>query len=382
MVDDNSFDLFVVINNFAAEGCPRLALNIIEHFKKRNLKIMLLTFNKDNNDLLEEFKKTDISIKSFNLKNKGFYRYIKILHKTFILSRMYKPAAILSFPFGWHSLIAISAKISGVRNVITHVGNPVPKYGSKNFWKFNILVQIGRLFTNKIICCSKYVGKSLIESFNVSNSEINYIYNCFDEELFAFKEEYKIKILKAALEKKIVLGMVARMEKHKDQESLIKAVKVLKEKNFRIKLLLIGDGSQRGKLEQLTKTLDLSNQVIFLGAINNVSKKLDDIDIFVFSTTKDEGFGIALAEAMAKGVPIIASNVEACSEILLNGKCGLLFDLKSPNSIYEAVEKVLNYPEDTFDRVKAAYDHALNNFTKIKMGDLYFQELFKNKIYK
>ena len=142
--------------------------------------------------------------------------------------------------------------------------------------------------------------------------------------------------------------MVARMEKHKDQESLIKAVKVLKEKNFKIKLLLIGDGSQRGKLEQLTKNLNLSNQVFFLGAINNVSKKLDDIDIFVFSTTNDEGFGIALAEAMGKGVPIIASNVEACSEILLNGKCGLLFDFKSPNSIYKAVEKVLNYPRGYF----------------------------------
>ena len=373
---DNKIDLFVVINNFAAEGCPRLALNIIENFKKRNLKIMLLTFNNENNDLSEEFKKKDILIKSFNLKNKGFFRYFKILYQTYFLSRKYKPDAILSFPFGWHSLIAISAKISGVRNVITHAGNPAPKYDSKNFWKFIILVQIGRLFTNKIICCSKYVGKSVIESFNLFNSEITYIYNCFDEELFAFKKEYKAKILKAALDKKIVLGMVARMEKHKDQESLIKAVKVLKEKNFKIKLLLIGDGSQRGKLERLTKNLDLSNQVIFLGAINNVSKKLDDVDIFVFSTTKDEGFGVAIAEAMGKGVPIIASNVEACSETLLNGKCGLLFDFNSPSSISKAVERVLDYPEETFNRVKAANDHALNNFTKMQMGELYFQELF------
>ena len=53
----NKYDLFIVINNFAAEGCPRLALNLIENFKKRNLKIMLLTFNNESNDLLEEFKK-------------------------------------------------------------------------------------------------------------------------------------------------------------------------------------------------------------------------------------------------------------------------------------------------------------------------------------
>ena len=83
---------------------------------------------------------------------------------------------------------------------------------------------------------------------------MTYIYNCFDEELFTFKEEYKRKILKAALEKTIVLGMVARLEKHKDHESLIKAIKLLKEKNFQIKLKLIGDGSLRGYLERLTKS--------------------------------------------------------------------------------------------------------------------------------
>ena len=58
---DKRFDLFIVINNFAAEGCPRLALNLIDNFKKRNLKIMLLTFNEENTDLLGEFKKRDIT---------------------------------------------------------------------------------------------------------------------------------------------------------------------------------------------------------------------------------------------------------------------------------------------------------------------------------
>ena len=74
----NRYDLFIVINNFAAEGCPRLALNLIENFKKRDLKIMLLTFNKSNTDLLEEFKNKDITIKSFNLRNEGYLKFIKI----------------------------------------------------------------------------------------------------------------------------------------------------------------------------------------------------------------------------------------------------------------------------------------------------------------
>ena len=369
------FDLFIVINNFAAEGCPRLALNLIEDFKKRKLRILLITLNKDSIDLLEEFKKKDIGIKTFNLRNDRFYKYLRILYLSFILSRRYKPIAILSFPFGWHSLIAIGAKLSGVKNVTTHAGNIAPKFGEKNYWKFNTLVQLGRPFTNKIICCSKYVKSSVQESFYLFNSEITHIYNCYDEKVFAFKENYKIKIHKASLDKKIILCMVARLEMHKDHESLIKSIKILKEKNLNIKLLLIGDGSLRGFLETLTENLNLNNEVVFLGAIKNVSKKLDDVDIFVFSTTKDEGFGIALAEAMGKGVPIIASDVGACSEVLLNGKCGVLFDPKSPESIAKSVENILNKPNSTYGKVIAAYHHASNNFSKKKMANSYYNVL-------
>lgn len=375
-MDSKKFDLFLVINNFAAEGCPRLALNLIDDFNKRKLKIMLLTFYKDNSDLLEEFKKRDITIKSFNLKNNGYYKYFRILYLTFILCNKYKPLAILSFPFGWHSLIAISAKISGVKKVCTHAGNLAPNFGSNNFWKLNFFVQIGRPFTNKIICCSKYVGRSVLHNLYLFNSEITNIYNCYDEKLYSFNENHKLKIKKASLDKKVVLGMVARLEIHKDQESLIKAIKVLKEKKFKIKLLLIGDGSKKALLKKLTDNLNLKKEVLFLGAINDVNKNLDDIDIFVFSTTKDEGFGIALVEAMGKGIPIIASNVGACSEVLLNGKCGLLIDPNSPNAISKAVEEVLNHQKSTLNRIFAAHAHVSNNFTRKKMADNYFDQLF------
>ncbi len=373
---NKKFDLFIIINNFAAEGCPRLAINLIDDFKTRNLKVMLLTFNRDNDDLLEEFKKKDITIESFNLNNEGYFKYFRILFLSYVLSRRYKPFSILCFPFGWHSLVAIAAKLSGVSNVCTHAGNLAPKFGSKQFWKFNILVQIGRPFTNKIICCSKYVQESVLNSFYLFNKEITHIYNCYDEEIFNIKKDYKLKIQKTSLINEIVLCMVARLEIHKDQESLIKAIKVLKEEKFKIKLFLIGDGSLRGYLEKLTEKLNLKNEVFFVGAINNVSKRLDDMDIFVFSTTKDEGFGIALVEAMGKGIPIIASNVGACSEVLLNGQCGLLFDPKSPFSIAKSIEKVLNNPKATYRRVITANYHASSNFTKKKMANLYFKQLF------
>ena len=210
----------------------------------------------------------------------------------------------MCFPLGWHSIIAVAAKFAGVKNVCTHAGNPAHNINKNIFWKFNLLIQIGRPFTNKIICCSNYIQKSIIESFSLSNNEIITIYNSYDEDKFIFRNEYKLKVKKNS-SKEIVIGMVGRLEQHKDQESLIKAVKILKDKRIKIKLLLIGDGTLRFELKQLTRELNLLDQVIFLGSRNDIETILEKLDIFVFSTSEDEGFGMRLPKQWLKGFQLL-----------------------------------------------------------------------------
>ena len=69
--------------------------------------------------------------------------------------------------------------------------------------------------------------------------------------------------------------------------------------------------------------MNLDPKKIFLGSSLEITKLLGNSDIFAFSTTEDEGFGIALIEAMAAGLPIIASDVPACREVL-DGNAGIL----------------------------------------------------------
>ena len=119
--------------------------------------------------------------------------------------------------------------------------------------------------------------------------------------------------------------MVARMDHIKDQETLIKAYSKIKDK---CKLVLVGNGKKKKKLERLAMKLNLDYKTIFLDSRNDIPKLLANADIFALSTTAEEGFGIVLIEAMAAGLPIIATDVPACREVLDNGKAGILVPSK------------------------------------------------------
>ena len=106
-----------------------------------------------------------------------------------------------------------------------------------------------------------------------------------------------------------------------------------------------------------------------------MNNKLDELDIFVFSTTPDEGFGIALVEAMAKKIPIIASDVGACKEILLNGDCGFLVAPKSDKAIANKIQYLLENKKETDQKVNNAYKHAIKNFSKNRMSKNYLKYL-------
>ena len=368
------FDLFIVLYDLTAEGCPILALNLIEELKKKKFNILLLTFKDTNNELLYEFKKSNIEIVSYKLSSSGFYRYFKILFFTYILCKKFNPSSILCFPFGWHSFVAIGAKLAGVKNLCTHAGNIASKTNKINYLKFKLLIKVGNLLTNKIICCSKYIEDSIIKNFKIKNSKSTLIYNCYDQQKFKFISNLKIKS-KIKNQKRINIGMVGRLEAHKDQKSLIKAIRILKSRNINANLFLVGDGLLYPVLLNITKKLSLTKQVKFLGARNDVEKLLNKFDIFVFSTTKDEGFGIAMVEAMGKGLPIIASDVGACREILQNGKYGTLVTPNSDTAIANSIENILLNIDEEIKKRNNTHRYVIKNFSKKRMAENYINAL-------
>jgi glycosyltransferase involved in cell wall biosynthesis len=110
------------------------------------------------------------------------------------------------------------------------------------------------------------------------------------------------------------IGTISRLEKQKDLETLMRAVASLSP-DTPICLKILGDGSQRDNLESLSKELSINEFTHFLGKTDQVNDFLFSIDVFVL-TSKYEGFGAVLVEAMQAGVPIIATRASSIPEVL------------------------------------------------------------------
>jgi glycosyltransferase involved in cell wall biosynthesis len=123
------------------------------------------------------------------------------------------------------------------------------------------------------------------------------------------------------------------------------------------KLKIVGDGSEVNFLKDLADKINISNSVIFFGKFTNVIPFYSRMDIFVLPSIL-EGFGIVLLEAMAAGIPVVATNVDGIKEVVINMTNGLLVPSKNPEAIAQAVMRLIEDPELTNKIVVNGFERA------------------------
>jgi len=121
----------------------------------------------------------------------------------------------------------------------------------------------------------------------------------------------------------LVVGAVGSFTRTKNFQALLRAAKSLVKQHSGIQFVIVGDGELRQEMKKMVNDMGLDRIVILPGFRNDIAKVLKTFDIFA-STSTSEGFGLALAEAMACGLPCIAFDVGALSELVADGETGLL----------------------------------------------------------
>jgi len=169
---------------------------------------------------------------------------------------------------------------------------------------------------------------------------------------------------------------VGRLVPVKGLRYLLQAVKLLSDKGIDVELEVMGDGYHRAALEVATKELGLEERVHFLGRIAFGSKLFEvyrRADIFVLPSLS-EGIPKTLLEAMASGLPIVATRVGGVPDVIKDGETGLLVEPRSPEQIAKAVQRLIEDPPLRRSIIRNGYAFAKDH-TVEKQAELMWREI-------
>ena len=199
-----------------------------------------------------------------------------------------------------------------------------------------------------VIAISEGVEEHLLRDFHVPQSKARMIHNGVDiealDKAYARHSPELAKVSYGFGPKDFVIGNVARLVADKGQEYLLRAVSELKQDLPSLRLLIVGDGRDRDHLARLAKKLKLENRVVFTGTVQDVTKPLAAMDLFVFPATWREGFGLSIIEAMACRKPIVATKIWNLSSLIQNGVTGILVEPKRIDILVSAISRLAKDP--------------------------------------
>lgn len=156
--------------------------------------------------------------------------------------------------------------------------------------------------------------------------------------------------------------LVARLSPEKDVETLLRAASLVIKTDPTFRLEIAGDGPCLKSLQKTTSELGLEGHICFLGQVHDVPALLARASLFVLSSLS-EGISLTLLEAMASGLPIVATHVGGNSEVMIDGECGLLVPPQNPGAFADAVlrlrrdrEASIRFGEAGRRRVESHFD--------------------------
>ena len=140
-----------------------------------------------------------------------------------------------------------------------------------------------------------------------------------------------------------VVGTVARLSQEKGLDVLLRAAAQISKQGQKLRLLIVGDGPQRRKLERLAGQLGIGDITEFRGEIphDDVPAVLAELDIFAMPSLA-EGFGVAALEAAATGLPVVASDVHGIPDVVDHLRTGLLVPPANPAALAAALTQLLD----------------------------------------
>jgi glycosyltransferase involved in cell wall biosynthesis len=236
---------------------------------------------------------------------------------------------------------AIAARISKRRPVLVSSQRSLNPRG---FHTAARAVRWTRRFSDVVVAVSDAVREEVLSTEKTRDEKVVVIRNGVDTKLFKPHDGSTMREALGLRNNALVVGGVGRLAPVKGFEHLVTATALAIARGVDVKTILIGDGPQRTELENLARSLGIDEHVHFLGMRRNLPELYAALDVFALPSVQ-EGSPNALIEAMACGLPVIASPVGGVPEIIEDWHSGILVEAAQPERWADAIERLDGAPK-------------------------------------
>lgn len=327
-----------LITGLDTGGAEMMLYKTVTHLDKDKYKPIVVSLLPEGR-ISGMLREQNSEVHSLGMRNK--FPNPAVLFRLVALLRREKPEILHSYMFHADLLGRIAGKLAGVPVVISSIRNE--NIGGK--WRERML-GVSDFMVDRVTAVCRAAGMKQVAAGTTRANKLHVIYNGI--ELGKYPPGTDAQRAEVRREWNIpddcrVLMNVGRLERQKDQAGLLNSFASLLGEEPDCRLVIVGDGSLRGALEEQAGRLGIADRVIFTGICKDIPRMLQAADIFVLSSLW-EGFPNVVIEAMAARKPVVATNAGGTPEVIEDGRSGLLVEPGNAAALTAALTRLLRLP--------------------------------------
>lgn len=264
----------------------------------------------------------------------------------------------------------VAGRVLGIPVISTFHGNPDLRATG---WQGQLKYRLIRSCTSKVVCVSAALRDRTMEMAGFRKEELAVIPNGIDTELYRPGDFPELKRELGLPPETFLVGSVGNVRPAKDYATLLRTAAVARKRlGEAVRFVVVGQRTPPlyDQLLALRAELGLEDTVTFLGFQENVPELLRGLDLFLL-TSAHEGFSLVTVQAMATGLPVVATRSGGPEVILTHEKDGILVPSQDPSALAEAIGRFKSSPESRKAFGKAARRTAMDRFSTAVMVKAY-----------
>lgn len=357
-------------------GAEQLLVNTLLHSRPDRFRHEVVTLFAGDTPLAEALRQAGVPVSDLRLKSAGRFGRLWQFYRRL---RRDKPAVV----HGWliHAILVarVLGRLAGVPIIIS-ARHSVNLGGRSRVWLNRLTA---RLNDCTIAICD-LMRRVEMEQTGMPPDKIVTIYNGVPPLNFPSREAARAALCQqlGLPENVIIVGTVARLHEAKGHADLVRAIPYIVAERPQTHFVWLGEGDQQDNLIRLVEALGVAAHVHFAGSQTNVPVWLAGMDLFVLPSLW-EGLSVALLEAMAASLPVVATAVGGTPEVILDGVTGLLVPPRDPAALAASLLSLLRDPARAAQMGESGRQRVADHFTldnMIQQTEALYEALLAEKL--